>query len=65
MGIHTGEAEFRDGDYYGPVLNRAARLMAAAHGGQVVVSSVTEQLLTGSLPEGCELHDLGSTGCAT
>ena len=38
MGIHTGAAELRDGDYYGPALNRASRLMAAAHGGQVVLS---------------------------
>src|SRR5262245_590740 len=38
MGIHTGEAQERGGDYYGSALNRAARLMAAAHGGQVVVS---------------------------
>ncbi len=62
MGIHTGEAEYRDRDYYGPVLNRAARLMAAAHGGQVVVSFVTEQLLAGALPEHCELLDLGEHG---
>src|SRR5262245_46396785 len=41
MGIHTGEAVERDGDYFGPVLNRGARVMAAAHGGQVVVTSTT------------------------
>ena len=44
MGLHTGAAEVRDGDYYGSVLNRAARLMSVAHGGQVVVSQLTEQL---------------------
>ena len=54
MGVHTGEAEERDGDYFGPTLNRAARLMAIAHGGQVVVSSATEQLV-----DGVELVDLG------
>jgi predicted ATPase/class 3 adenylate cyclase len=38
MGLHVGEAHERDGDYFGPALNRAARIMAAAHGGQVVAS---------------------------
>src|SRR5581483_10372372 len=38
MGMHTGEAELRDGDYFGSAVNRAARLMSAASGGQVVVS---------------------------
>lgn len=38
MGAHTGTADERDGNYFGPTLNRAARLMSTAHGGQFVVS---------------------------
>ena len=45
MGLHTCEAELRDGDYYGSGVNRAARLMSAAHGGQVVVSLATSELV--------------------
>jgi predicted ATPase/class 3 adenylate cyclase len=59
MGIHTGDAEEREGDYFGPVLNRGARLMAAAHGRQIVVSAVTAQLVRRSLPAGVALRDLG------
>jgi len=62
MGLHTGEADERDGDYFGSPLNRAARLMAAAHGGQVVVSDVTAALLP-SLG-GVELVDLGNVALA-
>jgi predicted ATPase/class 3 adenylate cyclase len=45
MGLHVGEATERDGDYFGPTLNRAARISSAAHGGQFVISSLTKQLL--------------------
>ena len=48
MGLHTGGAEFREGDYYGPALNRAARLMGVAHGGQVVLSLATQRAGAGS-----------------
>ena len=47
MGISTGEAELRGSDYFGPVLNRAARVMAAGHGGQVLLTDSTAALLAG------------------
>jgi predicted ATPase/class 3 adenylate cyclase len=59
MGLHTGEALERDGDYFGPALNRTARIMAAGHGGQVLCSAVTAALVRGALPEGAALIDLG------
>jgi predicted ATPase/class 3 adenylate cyclase len=59
MGLHTGVAEQRDGDYFGPVLNRAARLMSAAHAGQVLCSQVTADLVRDSLPASVGLVELG------
>src|SRR5262245_20224272 len=56
MGVHTGPAELRDGDYHGPTLNRAARLMSVGHGGQILLSLVTNELVRGS---GVDLVDLG------
>jgi predicted ATPase/class 3 adenylate cyclase len=59
IGIHSGLCERRDEDYFGPTVNRAARLQSVAHGGQVVLSEATASLLQAGLPEGVVLRDLG------
>jgi len=59
IALHTGEADLRSGDYYGPAVNHCARLRAIAHGGQVLVSSVTANLVRESLVTGISLRDLG------
>jgi len=56
MGLHSGPAELRDGDYYGTTVNRAARIMSVAHGGQVVVSLATQELARDG---STEMLDLG------
>jgi predicted ATPase/class 3 adenylate cyclase len=59
MGVHTGEAQLRERDYYGAALNRVARLTAVAHGGQVVCSQATADLARDAMPDGLALADLG------
>ena len=57
-GLHTGISERRDNDYFGTAVNRAARIMAAAHGGQILLSGAVATLI-GEHPTGIQLRDLG------
>jgi class 3 adenylate cyclase len=59
MAIHTGHTDERDGDYFGPAVNRVARLLAIGHGGQVLVSGASADLSQGELPPRAALRDLG------
>ncbi len=59
MALCTGEASVRGEDYFGRPLNRCARILDAAHGGQILLSSTTAKLALGSLPQGASLSDLG------
>jgi class 3 adenylate cyclase len=59
IALHTGAAELRDGDYFGPPLNRVARLLVAGHGGQILLSLATQELVRDHLPQGMLLRDLG------
>jgi predicted ATPase/class 3 adenylate cyclase len=59
MALHTGATEERDGDYFGPPLNRVARLLSAAHARQVLLSLPTQELVRDQLPAATELRDLG------
>jgi len=59
MGLHTGVADARDGDYFGTAVNRAARIMSVAHGEQILLSAATAELVRGDLPEGVTLREMG------
>ena len=58
--VHTGEAIEHDDDYFGPAVNRVARLRGIADGGQVLVSGATAPLVADQLPQGARLVELGS-----
>lgn len=59
MAVHTGAVESRGGDYFGQPLNRVARLLAAGHGGQVLLSLAAQELARDALPAGVTLQDMG------
>lgn len=59
MGLHTGEAELRDGDYFGGTLNRASRIMSIGYGGQTLISGTTLQIAQEHLPAEVSVLDLG------
>ncbi len=59
MALHTGSVEERNGDYFGPPVNRVARLLSAGHGGQTLLSVATPELARDGLPRGVELLDQG------
>jgi len=59
MALHTGYADERDNDYFGPTVNRVARLLAIGHGGQMLVSAAASDLLQGELPADTSFRSLG------
>jgi predicted ATPase/class 3 adenylate cyclase len=59
MGLHTGHADLREGDYYGSAVNRCARVRSLGHGGQILLSLATEQVIADYLHEDVEILDLG------
>ena len=60
MALDSGVVEERGDDYVGPLLNRTARLLAAGHGGQILLSAAARELLRGQLPSDVTLRDLGT-----
>ena len=59
MAVHAGDAEERDNDYFGPAVNRVARLLSAGHGGQILLSATATELVRERLPDDTLLRDLG------
>lgn len=60
MSIHVGETDERDGDYFGPAVNRVARLLSAGHGAQVLVSGAAADIVAADVPDGAGLRQLGT-----
>ena len=60
MALHAGDAEERDGDYFGPTVNRVARLLATGHGGQMLLTGIAADLVGGHLPPDVSLRSLGT-----
>lgn len=60
IAIHSGEVHVQEQDFYGPTVNRCARLRSIGHGGQTLVSKATQALVVADLPEGIRLRDLGT-----
>jgi predicted ATPase/class 3 adenylate cyclase len=59
MALHSGVAQCRESDYFGPTLNRIARLLSTGYGGQILLSAATQELARDALPPGVSLQDLG------
>jgi predicted ATPase/class 3 adenylate cyclase len=59
-GVHAGVVQHRDGDYFGTPVNRAARIMGAAHGGQIIVSKAIVELICNEIPDSVSLRHLGT-----
>ena len=60
MALHSGHAEERAGDYFGPPVNRVARILSAGYGGQILLSQIVERLVADHLPTGAAMRDLGN-----
>jgi predicted ATPase/class 3 adenylate cyclase len=60
VAVHAGDVQEREADFYGPVVNRCARLRAIGHGGQVLVSAAAAELVREDLPEGAFFRELGA-----
>lgn len=59
MALHTGTAQCRDNDYFGSTLNRVAHLLSTGHGDQILLSTVTYELVRDNLPAGVSVKDMG------